>query len=291
MENDTKSQNEEGNYIIRFLRKNKNWRNAALITSLISVILGIMAYGAIWYWVIPVVWRWGFDPISRNAILSVLGLLFLIFLPVGLIFSLFSVPIDIIKLYLEEQESELSKKIDKMKDAQSEVEEELKAIEKNDPIGLTQLIRYSRLQLEAYYTIGLSQTQRSFRYSVIAMWIGFIILLGGIIQHVIPMEKLNLKPPSSDVNVLILVGGAIIEIISALFLWVYRSTIGQLTYFYNRQMHTHNVLLGYRIATTMQNSDDTKKVIVEKILDQMWTPERIAPQGAEGISKLLVRKT
>lgn len=92
-----------------------------------------------------------------------------------------------------------------------------------------------------------------------------------------------------QINVLIIAGGGIIELISALFLWVYRNSIAQLTYFYNRQMHTHNILMCYRIAHTMDKPDDTKRHIVEKVLECTWVLERPAMQGAKGVSKLFSR--
>lgn len=135
------------------------------------------------------------------------------------------------------------------------------------------LLRYSRVQLEAYYEIGLTQTQRSFRYSVIAMWIGFSVIVSGIVIRVVDLGKFGVRPLDSDVSTLIIVSGAIIEVISALFLWVYRSSIRQLTYFYNRQLYNHSVLMSQRIAETMTSADEVKKTIIEQLLDRSWTFE------------------
>jgi hypothetical protein len=37
----------------------------------------------------------------------------------------------------------------------------------------------------------------------------------------------------------------------------------------------------------MQNPDDTKKLIVEKVLQQTWAPERPPMIGAKGFQRLL----
>lgn len=274
------------NYIISILRIKKGWRIPALILSLLGVVVSLVGLGYIWFWIIPLVWKWGFIPLSFKAILAVFALFFLATLPIWLPIVTASIAKNIVGLYIEDQESEIKQKVHEVKEVQTDLESQL---EKEDTTGLIPLIRYSRVELEAYYTIGLSQTQRSFRYSVIAMWIGFIIIVGGIIHYVVPLEQFGINPVGTDINVLIIAGGGIIELISALFLWVYRNSIAQLTYFYNRQMHTHNILMCYRIADTMDKPDDTKKLIVEKVLERTWVIERPAKQGAKGISKFFSR--
>lgn len=280
------SSKQKENYIISILRIKKGWRIPALILSLLGVVVGLAGLGYIWFWIIPLVWKWGFITLSFKAIPAVFALFFLATLPIWLPIVPASIAKNILGLYIEEQESEIKQKVQEVKEVQTDLESQL---EKEDTTGLIPLIRYSRVQLEAYYTIGLSQTQRSFRYSVIAMWIGFIIIGGGIIHYIVPLEQFGINPVGADINVLIIAGGGIIELISALFLWVYRNSIAQLTYFYNRQMHTHNILMCYRIANTMDKQDDTKRHIVEKVLERTWVLERPATLGAKGISKLFSR--
>ena len=160
-------------------------------------------------------------------------------------------------------------------------------LEKTDRAGLLPLLKYSRAQLDAYYAIGLNQTRKSFFNAVLAMWLGFVLLLIGIALYVGPVERLNLTRPDQDFQILILSGAAIIEFISALFLWVYRSTTAQLTYYYKRQMHSHTSILCFRMASTMQQADETKRAIIEKVLDWNEMPERPALVGAKGLRSLL----
>jgi hypothetical protein len=66
---------------------------------------------------------------------------------------------------------------------------------------------------------------------------------------------------------------------------VYRTSIRQLTYFYNRQMYNHSVLMCQRIADGMKESDPVKKTIVEKVLDRSWVLEKEAlPSGKQLLS-------
>jgi hypothetical protein len=178
-----------------------------------------------------------------------------------------------------------------VRDAQQVVRETeqdaINRLELTDAAGLLPLLKYSRAQLDAYYAIGLNQTRRSFFNAVLAMWLGFILLLLGIALYVGPVEKLGLTRPAQDFQILILSGAAIIEFVSALFLWVYRSTTAQLTYYYRRQMHSHTSILCFRMASTMEQPDETKRAIIEKVLDWSELPERPPLVGAKGLRSLL----
>mgnify|MGYP003561823226 CR=1 FL=1 len=99
------------------------------------------------------------------------------------------------------------------------------------------------------------------------MWIGFVVIISGVGINFLPTSIRTLFDVS-NVRDIAIAGGTVIEIISALFLWVYRSSINQLTYFYNRQMDNHNVLVCQRIAETMDEPDETKKVIIERIMER-----------------------
>ncbi len=256
--------------LIKFFRLNRKLRVPFLSILLLLMIASTAALGYLcWYILLPSLWNWGFNPTTWRSIFSVLGAIYLVggpFVP----FMGISIAGDVINLYLSEQEDEVHGKFAELNKRQSGIEEELI---KNDDAGLIPLIRYSRLQLEAYYSIGLSQTQRSFKYSIIAMWIGFIVIISGVTIHFLPTH-IRESFAVSNVKEISIAGGTVIEIISALFLWVYRSSINQLTYFYNRQMGNHSVLICQRIAETMQKADETKRIIVEKILEHGQKPEQ-----------------
>jgi len=252
------------NTIIKFLRLNRVFRipTISIFVILMLGIMGISAYFC-WYLWLPKLWNWGFKPTTWRSILSIFGAIYLIIIP---FISGYILPFigKIIDLYLIEQEEEISNKFSKLTKGQKGIEVEL---EKNDKDSLIPLIRYSRLQLEAYYSIGLDQTHRSFRYSIVAMWIGFVVIISGIGINYLP-TSIRESFSVNNIQDISVASGAIIEAISALFLWVYRSSIKQLTYFYNRQMDNHNVLICQRIAESMTNSDEPKKLMIEKILER-----------------------
>ncbi len=274
--------------ILKFLEQQKTWRSIALILCIIGIPLGLLAAWFVWFKVVPAVWMWGFEPLGWSAIPSILALFFLVFLPVYLpVIPAIGIQ-KILALYISDQEKALEQAHGRIRHAEKLVDSQTENTEQE---GLMPLIKYSREQLEAYYLIGLSQTRKSFMNSVIAMWIGFLIIVVGIAQYIIPLEQFGLKSPGTDINIVIIAGGAIVEIISALFLWVYRSSIGQLTYFYNRQMHMHNVLFCFRIASTMKEPDETKKLLVEKVMEKIWNPERPESTSSKGLMNLFNKNT
>jgi len=94
-----------------------------------------------------------------------------------------------------------------------------------------------------------------------------VVIISGVVINFMP-DRVRANFDAATLQQVSVAGGIVIEIISALFLWVYRSSLQQLTYFYNRQMDNHSVMICQRIAETMKDSDETKKVIVEKILER-----------------------
>lgn len=249
--------------LVRWLRVNPRYRLAILSLVVAGLLLGSAFLGYVcWFLWIPPVWRWGFEPPTWRGGLAFFGAFYLAigpFVPFALSGPLLS---GILNLYTEEHERKMQAGLAQLDVSKALTEESLAA---SDRTGLIALVRYSRLQLESYYTIGLGQSQRSFRYSILAMWIGFFIITGGILLYVLPVRSAT--EPAPNIQLLTIASGTVIELISALFLWIYRSSIGQLTYFYNRQMYLHSVLVAMRIADTMTDSDATKRFVVERILD------------------------
>ena len=280
------------------LRKRRDWRVGALVIVAVLCLLAIVLTVLLEGWVVPRLWRWGFRGYEESFMYFVrvaVGIIGAIFLAISATFPLaiFSLFWQIVSLYFEDADDQLQVKLAANKQAQHDAEEQLKEIEaQSDPSGLIQLLQYSRLQLEQYYTIAIRQTQQSFRYSVVAMWIGFIVMIGGIAPFVFPLVNSTWRAPSTSINVVIAAGGFVIELIAALFLWVYRSSIIQLTYFYNRQIYLHNVLICYKIAANMlpgqePKSVDAKALIIQKVLDSSWNVDRPEAPSSKGIRDLL----
>lgn len=193
----------------------------------------------------------------------------------------------VIETSLSISEEEIEGDISELKDKGIQI---LDKIEVTDKSGLLPLIRYSAEHLQAYYRIGEKQSRRSFLFSIIAMWAGFVFMLAGFSLFVAPIEKIGLRTPTNDIQVVVIAIGAIIEFISVLFLWMHRSAMEQLTYYYNRQIHTHNVVMCFRIADSMKDQDSAKNVIISKVMERLWTLERVPTKGAGWFRRIVSQK-
>ena len=211
--------------------------------------------------------NWGFtDGGIWSGFAAIYGALMLIVAPVGLLSGFFSWIEDIFEIYANDAQKEFQKKLDEIDKKRLTYEEK---IEKTDSELLIPLITYSKLELETYYKLGLSQTQKSYKYSIIAMWVGFLLIIFGIVIYIIPSNilKIDNLEVSEKVKFITITSGVILELVSGLFLWIYKNSLTQLNYFYSRQIFIHNSLFAFRMAQTMKDSDEAKKEIVSKILD------------------------
>lgn len=268
--------------VINFLSTRHAFRTAAVVLAILTIPLSLVVGWYVWFRWLPSLWHWGFTGLSWRAIPASVAVLFVAGLPVAVVVWAAQVTLVLLRLYDEAEATQVKKSLEQGSSELEKVENELKDGDKD---GLVLLLRYSRVQLNAYYWIGLTQTQKSFRYGIIAMWAGFSVVLAGIIVRVVDLKKLGLLPPENSVTTLVILAGVIIEVVSALFLWVYRKSVKQLTYFYDRQMYNHTVLMCHRIAGTMHSSDDVKKQIVQKVLDKPWVLDQDAlPQGSSLLS-------
>ena len=250
----------------------------------------------------------------------------------------------------------VSQEIHSARNAQKAIEEEL--LEK-DPDQIVKVVAYSRETLREYYTIGREQAQRSFRNSLIAMWLGFLILLIGVVDSVVPIREIviaaieqqetvkearvaeavaskeartaeaqqvegdevkkqeaaaadaakagqvetGVKAGLADaikaaaavaqerggatINNFVLMTGAVIEFIAAIFLWMYRSSLRQLTLFYGKQLRFHSALMAQRLARNMgDKKDEATRAVIDKLFEEHSQTEIEAPSG-KGIGQFL----
>ncbi|MCO5266082.1 MAG: hypothetical protein M9948_09435 [Lentimicrobium sp.] len=245
--------------------QNSKVRMTVIISLILLLIIttAVAVYYCIFIW-LPMLWNWGFDPPTWRGIFSVLGAIYLFigpFIPFFLIGDIIS---GIFKLYATDAEKEFSSRINEINEKQSNYES---ILGETDTEGLIPLVTFSRIELEQYYKIGLTQTQRSYQYSILAMWFGFFIIAFGILSYIVPATFINKDFVSGNLQILTIGSGIITELVSALFLWIYKSSINRLTYFYNRQVFIHNTLLAFKISGSMKDADKARMLIVEKILE------------------------
>ncbi len=279
--------------VARFARKLANAVNGPWLMSILSIFAALLVTGVLawllWFELLLDLWAWGYDEFTWRSLVAWLPAFYLAIIPV---FGLLLIPM-LIDFWQEY--GSVSKQVQSARKAQEKLEEQLL---RNDPQKLILIIGYSRQMLSEYYGIAMSQAQRSFRYCLIAMWLGFFILIAGVADHFLPLgqilstslglelqfEAAN-RGASLTPNELVLVTGVVIEFIAAAFLWVYRFSIQQQTFYYQRQLRLHNALLAHRVAEGMTVSkDDAIKLVVERLLQDIEMTQMAGPSAA-GLSK------
>lgn len=268
IEEEIENKEERVSFFLKWIAyKGTKVRITVLILLVIATIFGCFALGYFcFYKWLPDFWDWGFglDGTVWKGIVTVFGAIYLVIIPFIPILISSGYIENIIKMFADDAEKEFNLKLETISRQQGSYEEKL---EGNDNLGLIPLVTYSRLELEQYYKIGLTQTQKSYTYSILAMWIGLIVIISGIVLYFMPIGIVNDNYVSGNIQILVISSGIFTEFISALFLWIYKSSVNNLTYFYNRQIFIHNTLLAFKISTSMKDGDDAKKIIIEKILD------------------------
>lgn len=223
-----------------------------------------------WFAGLSELWAWSGTSLVRGLV-AILGSLLLLMVPFWVAMIAYSFTGTMTRVSVSPESITVQRAQERVRETE---EDALGRLESTDSANLLPLLRYSRAQLDAYYAIGLEQTRRGFFNAVVAMWLGFVILILGVALYIGPVERFGLQRPDEDFNTLILSSAAIVEFISALFLWVYRSTISQLTFYYRLQMRSHTAILCFRMASTMAESDEAKRAIIASILDASMTPEQ-----------------
>jgi hypothetical protein len=267
---ETETSKEKGtvksNFLIKWLRyKSRRIRLFFLVGTILLglTVCAFTSYLCIYLW-LPQLWSWGFEPVTWRSVFSAIGAFYLVVGGLSPLYFMWDIIDGLIAIYAEEAEKEFNDKLNNITKKQNSYEEKL---ESNDKLGLIPLVTYSRIELEQYYKIGLTQTQKSYSYSIISMWIGFIIIIFGIVLYLFPSQFTKQDVSADNFHLIAIGSGVMTEFISALFLWIYKSSINNLTYFYNRQIFIHNTLLAFKLSESMTDGDAAKKVIIEKILD------------------------
>lgn len=143
----------------------------------------------------------------------------------------------------------------------------------------------ARATLEAYFNRNLSQIASIFWLSVVVMFMGFSIVVWGVIQGINHPE--DIKPAT-----IAALSGIITQFIGATFLFIYRSTITQAVNYSRTLERINSVGMAMQILDTMPDEtqvDDlkskTKATIVELLIRQSYEvqtgTEPLKPKAAK----------
>ncbi|PES54349.1 TRADD-N-associated membrane domain-containing protein [Bacillus thuringiensis] len=111
-------------------------------------------------------------------------------------------------------------------------------------------------QTTEYYTINKSQARQSFRASIFAIIIGLITLVVGI-WFMFFKENITMATISAISSVLL-------EAIGGMYFYVYRKSLEQLNFFYDKLEKTQDTMVAIELTNTI--SDDAKKIELQEKL-------------------------
>jgi len=98
--------------------------------------------------------------------------------------------------------------------------------------------------LIGYYSEVLSQSNKSFRWALTIAIVGFIFFLAAV--------AFLLFQPNSEIAVISLISGSLVEVISAIIFYLYGKTSSQLAEFQNRLDVTQRFLLANSICESLE---------------------------------------
>lgn len=122
-------------------------------------------------------------------------------------------------------------------------------------------------QLNEYYVINKNQAKNSFRTSLFAVFIGFLTLIGGIWLFYIQ------DTPNLQLTALSSISAILIEVIGGSYFVIYKKSLDQLNYFYEKLYQVQNIMLALKINDDIE--DNVKKTeILEKIILSLLPPTK-----------------
>ncbi len=114
-------------------------------------------------------------------------------------------------------------------------------------------------ELREYYVISKRQANRAFTSTLAICVLGFVVFIVGIVLSAVTEQELALYTTIS---------GGIVEVISGLFFWLYKSTTNQLNLYHERLGYTEKYLTAMQLAENMspERKDETYRYIIEMVL-------------------------
>nr|CAA6828937.1 MAG: Unknown protein [uncultured Thiotrichaceae bacterium] len=114
--------------------------------------------------------------------------------------------------------------------------------------------------LSKFYDLSLDQAGRSFRWALIASVVGLLFFMAAIVFQVLGQEGSNLP-------MITLIGGALIEFIAGINFYLYGKTLSQLTLFQGRLEVTQRFLLANSLCNKLgdDHRDDTRAALIAQL--------------------------
>jgi hypothetical protein len=145
-----------------------------------------------------------------------------------------------------------------------EVARALSRLSKAEP-GDIQEIAASQIKiLDSYYGAALSQAKGSFRWACVAAFVGLIFFVGAVVSLLVTKMQ---DPAMTVVATIGAISGAIVEVISGIYLFMYGKATVQLSRFFQQLDQTQRFLLANSICESLRGEvkQNTRAELVKAI--------------------------
>ncbi|MEZ5534940.1 MAG: hypothetical protein R3F02_04880 [Thiolinea sp.] len=114
--------------------------------------------------------------------------------------------------------------------------------------------------LSRFYDLSLEQAGRSFRWALIASVVGLLFFMAAIVFQVLGKD-------GSELPLISVIGGALIEFIAGINFYLYGKTLSQLTLFQGRLEVTQRFLLANSLCESLGEKyrDETRAALIAQL--------------------------
>lgn len=111
-------------------------------------------------------------------------------------------------------------------------------LSKNEQVDIIKIMYENVGEMREYYVISKQQANKSFISALFICFTGVAIYIIGIFSYIFL---------GKDINIISVISGTVVEIISGLFFWLYKNTIKQLEIYHKRLELTEKYLIAYHM--------------------------------------------
>jgi len=134
-------------------------------------------------------------------------------------------------------------------------------------------------QITEYYTINKSQARKSFSFSVFAVIMGLITLIGGTWLFYFG------KTPNIGLAALSGIGGLLLQFIGGASFYIYNKSLAQLNYFYDKLVRMQDTMLSIQLCNQLEDKSRQNK-IREQLILEILTRQGISISSDESLISL-----
>lgn len=160
----------------------------------------------------------------------------------------------------------LTKKMtnDEQTEIKTEIDRIIQQFSEAEINDILKLMRRNVAELKEYYTINKQQARNAFTSAIIVCFLGFIIFASGVVVSYF----------SNNNNTIIVystISGAIVEIISGLFFWLYSQSLKQINLFHESLRNSEKFLTAVHLAERV--TDSNRDIIYAYIIQSIFKSE------------------